>query len=99
MDAFEIIKDVHLFARKLMFKIIYDEDFKHPPRNFSAEDVWKNKINEIKALNDLVQLWEDGNPFDDPLEEVPSSSLSLITTERLFPPPNLYKPKSKTFSR
>lgn len=81
-----------------MFKIIYDKDNKGSPSGMCSGDIWKDKtINEVKALNDLMELWEESNPFDDTLEEPPSNPSLNSSTERLFPPPNLYRPKSRSF--
>lgn len=44
-----------------------------------------------------MELWEETNPFDEPLEE-PLLNPSLDTlSERSFLPPYHYKPKSRSF--
>lgn len=70
VDSFEIIKDINLFAQKLMFKVIYDKEHSISTSKNLSEEIWKDKtINEIRAINELMELWEESNPLDDPLKD------------------------------
>lgn len=67
IDRFQLVKDIHLFARRLLFKVIYDrppscESVDFPPLDFSEA--------ELQAMDNLMLLWEEGHTddSDDPLD-------------------------------
>lgn len=94
VNAFEV-KDVNLFARKIMFKIIFDKDIRGPLSGVTSDKLWKNKtINKVKVL---MELWEESNPSDELLEKPPLNSSSSPQIDGFFPPPHLYKAKSRFF--
>lgn len=41
VDAFKLIKDVNLFARKL-FKVIFNKDARGPPSGIAPDAFWQN---------------------------------------------------------
>lgn len=50
----------------------------------SLDDIWRDHtLNEIKALNDLMEIWEENNPLNDPLED-PSEGSTNPAAERCF---------------
>lgn len=54
IDTFEVIKDVHLFVRRLLFKSIY-----------SKETILQSQIPHTdEALDDLFSLLEESDPTD-----------------------------------
>lgn len=59
VDRFTIIKDIHLFARRLMFKTLYD---KHTQLSeclrTTALDPGTYTLQELCALDDLMELWD-----------------------------------------
>lgn len=94
-DRFTIIKDIHLFARRLMFKTLYDK-----PTQLSeclgttAPDPGTYTLQELRALDDLMELWDEGCGGPDAGSENPSSDDLGATA---FPPPSSFKLKSSNF--
>lgn len=95
VDQFDIIKDIHLFARRFMFKTIY-----HKPAqiDFVTTSTGEKDLTnrEIQTIQDHMELWEENgdsvdSPFNPPLvsKEIPLNSC--------FPPPQLFKPRSRNF--
>ncbi|XP_073474119.1 uncharacterized protein [Aquarana catesbeiana] len=61
VDQFELIKDLNLFSRKLMFKTLYDKPATSIQDSTLDNPLWKGmSINDIKAMEDLMELWEEG---------------------------------------
>ena len=104
IDAFELIKDINLFSRKLMLKIL----FYKPKTNFD-NPLWQQmSLDDIKAVEELMELWEEGHINDDDL-----SLAELLETDSVPPAPAAlgpqhnapsitstkrdYKPKSRMF--
>lgn len=83
-----------------MFKIIYDREQLYSHSHFLANPLWKElTINDIKALDDLMGLWEEGHvdetesscvsePLSNQASAVPLDIPPIIST------PGDYKPKS-----
>lgn len=92
-DKFQMIKDIHLFARKLTFKVLYDKP-STDSQTFSFEQR-KYDADEIQAIEDLMELWEEGHTdvgaFIDP------PSVGICASFVAFPPPPSYKPRSLNF--
>ncbi|XP_073491307.1 uncharacterized protein [Aquarana catesbeiana] len=61
VDQFELIKDINLFSRKLMFKILYDKSDIPINDRALANPAWEGMtISDIKAMEELMELWEEG---------------------------------------
>lgn len=64
VDRFKVIKDIHLFARRLLYKTIYHKpvNVEHVATSTGLNDL---TIREIQALHELMELWEeDGESVD-----------------------------------
>lgn len=110
VDQFELIKDINLFSRRLMFKILYDKPDASNNGRALDDPAWRDMtIADIKAMEELMELWEEGGLEEDDLLEADSLLLgadspsplppSSIPTSlpRLLSKPREYKPKSRTF--
>lgn len=78
--------------------------YKSSRSRLPSNDIWKDlSQNDIKALDDLLELWEESNSLDDSFEELPSNLLNASSVSdtsavvRCFPPPQTYKPESCYF--
>lgn len=100
-DKFKLVKDMHLFARHLIYKVIYDKDQKGTSIPTFDNSLLENvTIEDLKALQDLMDLWHERNPGEEGLpvttmEQVPFVTPSWNTPEYI--PPRSYKLKSKSF--
>lgn len=90
---------MHLFARKLLFKVIYD---KSQSNTALVQNVHVNPsqqvptLAEIQALEELMSLWEEGcTDGDDSLDPTNLEAAALGAPP--FPPPVSFKPKSVNF--
>lgn len=109
-DKFELIKDLQLYARQLMYKVLYDKE------QNTAQDLEQQKnsvmdgvtFEDLKALQDPMELWDDSNPEEEGWVFNPSgesvgesqdqSTLPLPCPPRVdFGTPQVYKLKSKSF--
>lgn len=92
IDRFQLIKNLHFIARRLMFKVIYDkpstmENYDFPPLEFSQL--------ELQAMDNLMLLWEEGHTSD---KEPPVLTLPGVAVPGMsFPPPTSFIPKSHAF--
>lgn len=84
VDKFDLIKDVHLFARRLMYKVIFDKPPAQPATSVSHVNVNDN-IAEHHALAELMDLWEEGHVTDD--ESWLGSPPTLSVAGMSLPPP------------
>lgn len=104
VDQFQLIKEKNLFSCKLMFKILHDKPKPSVQTPTLDNPLWKQMtISDIKAMEELMELWEEGNIDETEYLEAehiwsdndnPGLSLSpspIIST------PKDYKPKSKVF--
>lgn len=95
-DKFALIKDIHLFARKLLYKVIYD---KSPSSTVSLQDTNPPQqaptLAEIQALEELMSLWEEGDTDGDDLLDPYDPEVASLGVS--FPPPASFKPKSTNF--
>lgn len=91
LDRFQLIKDIHLFARRLLFKIIYDKPSVSEPSDSPPLEL---SDTELQALDDLMQLWEEGHTSD---AKAPLPSCGVVVPGVSFPPPVPFRPKSCTF--
>lgn len=77
-----MVKDIHVFARRLLFKVINDK-----PSTFDQYDFPSLEFSETKfqALDDLMSLWEEGHTVDDesPMLTLPGVVVPVVS----FPPP------------
>lgn len=52
---FDIIKDLHLFSRKLTYKYMFDSERQNKQTDISHQKTWKNvTVSEFRALRDMV---------------------------------------------
>lgn len=112
-DKFELIKDLHVFARHLMYKVLYDKESNtvefpcQPNSNLTGVT-----FEDLKALQDLMDLWDESNPEEVGYVFNPSGvgsgvpcTLPMVTRPFLlnilgsfsFGAPKTYKPKSRSF--
>lgn len=91
LDRFQLIKDIHLFARRLLFKVIYD---KTPSLESSTSTSGEPSEAELRALADLECLWDEGHTTED---VTPMASGGMVVSGVSFPPPTSFKPKSRNF--
>ncbi|XP_077344465.1 uncharacterized protein LOC143988608 [Lithobates pipiens] len=91
---FQLIKDLHLFARRLLYRVIFD---KPVTPDFDSNDNVRSYENmtEHYAIKNLMELWEEGNTDDDDSEAISTPSLSVPGVS--FPPPPSFKCKSRAF--
>lgn len=83
MIFFEVVTDLHLFARKLMLKCQYEKS----NIDIDTTDWSKYSMGEFKALRDLTLLFLESNTndlidqsdLDKLFEEVNKSTQNLIT--------------------
>lgn len=83
-DKSSIIKDVHLFARRLMCRVIFDSPNEASSTCFNTSDY---SVAESQAIIELMDLWEEVNTEGD----VPfcSPSESDVIPGVTFPPRSL----------
>lgn len=65
-DQYELVKGLHLFARRLMYQVLYDKDQKD--NQFPAYDnsvLEDATIEDLRALHDLMELWDKSNPEEE----------------------------------
>lgn len=56
-DSFEVVKYVQLFARKLMYKTIFDKNYLSSRSRFPFNALGRDlTLNEIKAIEELMEL-------------------------------------------
>lgn len=112
-DKFELIKDLHLFARCLMYKVLYDKESNtvefpcQPNSNLTGVT-----FEDLKALQDLMDLWDERNPEEAGYVFNPSGEGSGVPCTRptvtrpfllntrgscSFGAPKTYKHKSRSF--
>lgn len=73
VDQFELIKDINLFSRRLMFKIIFDKSSPSSNDRSLGDPAWCDMtIADIKALEELMELWEEGGLEESDLLEADS---------------------------
>lgn len=94
LDKFHLIKDLHLFARRLLYKVIFDKPKLDTCSNVKISNLQFN-MEEQQAYEDLMALWEEGHTDDDVSGCLHLPELSVAGVS--FPPPQSYKPKSKNF--
>lgn len=103
-DTFSIIKDPHLFSRKLTYKFLFDHDRQEKQKNLIEQEIWKDfTVAEFRALKDLVLLLEENDT--DPTQMVGSEYFDTIgqhTQTKLYQQEltslgNAVKPKSTHF--
>lgn len=57
-----------------MYKVLYDKNSTNTTRSSLYNLLWKEfsfQESDLKALEDLMELWEEGNTGDDPLPPQP----------------------------
>ncbi|KAM5151821.1 cytochrome P450 2W1-like [Mantella aurantiaca] len=82
LDKFTLVKDLHLFARKLTYKTIFDSQSSPNSATASAYPSSKLSKRECRAIKDLMDLWEESNP------QAPESTMSPVTpSDALDSPP------------
>lgn len=103
IDQFKLIKDINLFSRKLLFKVFFKNSSYStgPPRSLN-NPLWDDiTIKDLKALDDLMELWEEGHT-----DENESSTPEINPPSPPPPPPadptlsffaREYKPKTRAF--
>lgn len=64
MEKLRLIKYIHLFARRLMYKVLYVKPDLNPPFQHDLLTIQEN-MDECRALEDLMDLWEEGHVEDD----------------------------------
>ncbi|KAM5135054.1 LOW QUALITY PROTEIN: NXPE family member 4-like [Mantella aurantiaca] len=100
IDKFTIVKDIHLFDRKLTYKTHFEQQNTGPPElpnnnNFSTTKPKMSK-REYRALKDLMELWEESNSNQQNIE--PPSTITLATpSEPKRPSLSDFKAKSTKF--
>lgn len=95
VDRFTIIKDIHLFAPRLVFKTFYDKPTQlSGPIGSKGPDVGTYTLQKLRAIDDLMELWEKSQTeLEIPLDDSSLDVLGGVT----FPPPFSFKPKSRNF--
>lgn len=66
IDKFEAIKDIQLFARKIILKQLYDKNIK---------DGTQLRPQEVEAIDNLVSLLEENDPDLDLIDRIDLSML------------------------
>lgn len=74
-DKFQIVKDVHLFVRRLMYQDIYDNphEVKLP-----LSDTCEFNLDKLEAIDNFMDLWEEGHTGD-------NASLSALLCGAVIP--------------
>ncbi|XP_073465040.1 uncharacterized protein [Aquarana catesbeiana] len=93
-DKFRFVKDKQLFARKLMYKVIFDKTTV-APTVASVPDNSVPTAAEIQAIEDLLTLLEEGGTEDEC--EWQFDDHGIVASGVSFPPPLSFKPKSTNF--
>lgn len=62
MDVFDVIKDVHLFSRKLLLKVLVDKSKTTKP-NY-AELFKGYTVADFRALKDVILLMQESENLD-----------------------------------
>lgn len=87
-DRFQLIKDLHLFARRLMYKVLYDKDQGDTLVQGNNSSALENiTFEDLKALQDLMELWDESNPEEEGwVFTPPEVSRDDISARPLRPP-------------
>lgn len=95
VDQFKLIKDLNLFARKLLLRILFDKSKSSTNlQSIPAPPSQTMSLKDIRALEDLMELWDEGHISPEEIMEAESLSPSPPS---LIHPPKEYKPKSNAF--
>lgn len=78
---FDIIKDIFLFVRKLIFKGLHDRKSLAAPLGHLGD--WSSLTScEYRTLRDLTDLWEEGHvDLDEGIEEDPAELMMSLALE------------------
>lgn len=99
-DKFELVKDLHLFARRLMYKVLYDNQQNATALPENDNSILDNvALQEMQALQDLMSLWDESNPEEEGWTYqipgvVPGMSIQSRSNKPVYVVPKTYKPKS-----
>lgn len=107
----DTVKDLHLFVRRLMYKVLYD---KEPNTVQDVEQLHPVMdtvtFEDLRALQDLMDLWDESNPEEEGWVFNPSG-VSMSASQKhptctppvpptagvVFGTPKSYKPRSISF--
>lgn len=99
IDVFDIVKDVNLFARKLILKVLLDKSSSKP----NYLELFKGyTVADFRALKDLILLMQESEELGSLDSSILEQDIeTLLARAQHRPSDNLifprYKSKSKTF--